>query len=275
MSYAAILVHVKAGGEAQSRLQCARGLADRFGAVLIGLGAEMIPPLATAPGADIIQSDLYSAVAGAIEDGLKVAESKFRAAATGLAKEAVWTQGLDFPARAIAAAARGADLIVTDHDSSGPGRDYRDAGAAELAIVSGRPVLVAPEQARPIEAKRIVLAWKDTREARRAMADAMPFFEWAEAVLVLEVCRKDDQAGAEARTEDVARALKRHGVNAEAKAAPCGYANALDILRGASEFGADLVVAGAYGHTRVGEWLFGGVTEELLEQKSHYLLLSH
>ena len=72
-----------------------------------------------------------------------------------------------------------------------------------------------------------------------------------------------------------AQALKRHGVNAQARAAPRAYADALDLLRSADEYGADLVVAGAFGHSRVGEWFLGGVTQELLEQRNHYLLLSH
>ena len=93
------------------------------------------------------------------------------------------------------------------------------------------------------------------------VADAMPFFERAEKVLVLEVCGEKDEADAAVRTEAVAQALRRHGVAAAAQVAAHKPADGHEILRQASLFGADLIVAGAYGHSRLGEWAFGhGVT---------------
>jgi nucleotide-binding universal stress UspA family protein len=275
MSYTSILTHVQTAPEAQARLRCARNLAERFNAVLIGVGVEMVPPLAIGAGAGPVQADWYAAVSASIEENLKVAETMFWQAAEGLAKGALWKRGLAFPREALAAAARSADLIVADRGPHNHKSDYRDAGAAELAVSAGRPVLVPPPEAPTLAGKNVVLAWKDTREARRAMSDAMPFLKGAEHVLVTEVCHHYEEADAQARVDDVALALKRHGVSVEGRAIVHSGAASHEILRQASLFNADLIVAGAYGHTRVGEWLFGGVTQELLEQKDHYVLLSH
>jgi nucleotide-binding universal stress UspA family protein len=275
MTYASVLVHVQTNPEARRRLSAARALAESFEAVLIGVGVEMVPPLAVGAGAGAVQADWYAAVSASIEDNLKLAESMFWEAAGGLVKGAVWKSGLAFPKEALAAASRSADLMVADRGPKNHKSDYRDAGAAELAVALGRPLLVAPAEAPMLSGKQVLLAWKDTREARRAMADAMPFFKRAEGVLVVEVCRGYEEPDARARVDDVVIALKRHGVAAEACVAAHGGAPAHEILRQASLFNADLIVAGAYGHTRLGEWLFGGVTQDLLEQSERHVLLSH
>ena len=275
MSYASILVHAAAADAAAPRLACARALADSFNATLIGLGAEMIPPLVPDSGYYSLQADWFVVMREAIEKNLKNARKAFDAAAMGLAKPALWECGIQYPADAMARASRAADLIVASRTVGGNDAVYHDADPAELAVTSGRPVLVTPPSGEALDARRVVLAWKDTREARRAMSDAMPFFERAESVLVLEVCAQDDAADAKIRTDDVAEALCRHGVQAEAKVAPCHPADGHEILRQASVFGAGLIVAGCYGHSRLGEWVFGGVTRDLLRQHDRHVLLSH
>lgn len=275
MAYTSIQVHVQTSADAQARLRCARALAETFDATLIGVGVEMVPPLAVGAGAGPVQADWYAAVSASIEDNLKLAESQFWAAADGLAKGGLWKRGLAFPKEALATAARSADLIVADRGPKNHRSDYRDAGAAELTVAAGRPVLVTPPAASPLSGRKVVLAWKDGREARRAMIDAMPFFERAEAVLVAEICHDYEADDAKARVEDVSAALSRHGVAAEPSVIVHGGAPSGEILRQASLYGADLIVAGAYGHTRLGEWLFGGVTQDLLEQTEHYVLFSH
>ncbi|MEJ0065684.1 MAG: universal stress protein [Caulobacteraceae bacterium] len=143
---------------------------------------------------------------------------------------------------------------------------YMHCSPAELAITSGRPVLVAPPAAPPLSAKQVLLAWKDTREARRALSDALPFFEQADRVVVAAVCPEVDAEQALHQTDDVVRALRRRGITAEAKVAQEKHPEGFHILRQASLEGADLIVCGAYGHSRMGEWVFGGVTADLLAQ---------
>jgi nucleotide-binding universal stress UspA family protein len=270
--YAAVLTHVQR--DAPERLACARDLAQRFGAALVGIGAEAIPPIAAGPATGVVQAQWFTACNEAAEENLRVAREMFRAACAGLGAGGDWRQSLDLPIEVISRASRAADLIVASAPD-GPGSGYRDARPSDLALLTGRPVLVAPSREKSLSAQRVVLAWKDTREARRAMADALPFFRRAKAVLVLEVAGRHLE-DAQSRCADVVSALERHGVQAEPSAVGAvGQTDGEEILNQASAFGADLIVAGAYGHPRLGEMIFGGVTRTLLGQHELFVLLSH
>jgi len=275
MTYAAVLTHVQADPEAAPRLRCAVETARRFNAALIGVAAEMIPPLALDSGYYSAESDWVTAMRDIIDARLKTARTSFGVASAALGDNAVFTCGMQLPAPAVAAASRAADLIVAGGAPRKMHDPYMHCAPAELAITSGRPVLVAPPAAPPLVAKQVLLAWKDTREARRAMSDAMPFFEQAERVVVAAVCPDTATDQSLHEVDDVVRALNRRGVNAEARVAQEKHPEGFHILRQASLEGADLIVCGAYGHTRLGEWVFGGVTADLLAQDSAYLLLSH
>jgi nucleotide-binding universal stress UspA family protein len=117
---------------------------------------------------------------------------------------------------------------------------------------------------------------KDTREARRAVADARPVLQAAQEVVVQEICAKDALGDAEARTLSVVENLKRHGVAARAKVSLAGDDDVADEIKfTARELDADLIVAGGYSHSRLGEWVFGGVTRNLLQDPQGFVLLSH
>ncbi len=274
MSYAAVLVHVHAAAETSARLERAVALAKQFEATLIGVGAEMVPPIVPDYGFAGGQDAWLQVMRESIEGNLERARKAFETASSGLVKPAIWESGLRMPTPAVASASRGADIIVAGAAAGWRENPYRDAVTGELVVTAGRPVLIAAAgEPRPI-GERVFLAWKDSREARRAMSDAMPFFKRAKAVLVAEVCGADDLSDAQLRTADVAAALTRHGVKAETKVVedtPNGDA----VIRQADAFSADLVVAGGYGHSRMGEWVFGGVTRGLLAQRDHHVLLSH
>ena len=110
-----------------------------------------------------------------------------------------------------------------------------------------------------------LLAWKDTREARRAVQSALPFLQRAEHATLVEVAEDLLEAQAQAHLADVEAYLGRHGVKVGVKAVlnPHG-AIAHQLTTAAADNGADLIVAGAHGHTRLGEWIFGGATRGLL-----------
>ncbi|MBV8682781.1 MAG: universal stress protein [Caulobacteraceae bacterium] len=270
--YAAVLTHVQR--DAPERLACARALAQRFGAALIGVGAEAIPPLAAGPATGMVQAQWIAAGSQAAEENMRAAREMFETACAGLQAGGEWQASLDLPVEVMTRASRAADLIVASAPDGAANR-YRDARPSDLALATGRPVLVAPLGEKVLSAQRVVLAWRDTREARRAMVDALPFFRRAEAVLVLEVGgpRLED---AHRRCADVASALQRHGVRAEPSAvAASRRTEGEEILTQSWAFGADLIVAGAYGHSRLGETIFGGVTRALLSQHALFVLLSH
>ena len=114
------------------------------------------------------------------------------------------------------------------------------------------------EKGEPLRRKNILVAWKDTREARRAVADAMPFLVHADDVLVATM-EDHERAVARSSVADVVKYLMRHGVKARSEVAGHERANDIDTLVGMAEnMGADLIVAGAYGHSRLREWAFGG-----------------
>lgn len=274
MGYAGILVHVQTNKDAKPRLECACALAKTFDATLIGVGAEIFPLLAPDYGYYAMQAEWYGLMRKSVDENLLRARVVFDAAAQGRAKATVWESGLRVPIEAVAEASRGADLIVVGATNARRQNTFEDVPTGELIITAGRPVLVTPARGRPLVGDKVVLAWKDSREARRAMSDALPFFQRALSVMVLELCGKDDVADAELRTKDVVAALTRHGVVAVPKVV-VGPGEARQIAREADAFGADLIVAGGYGHSRLGEWVFGGVTRDLLKQDARYVLLSH
>jgi nucleotide-binding universal stress UspA family protein len=275
MSYAAVITHVQADPEAAPRLALAVGIAGQFDAVLLGVAAETIPPLAFDGGYYSVEADWVAAMRETIDNNLGKAREAFRAATAGMGDRASFRSGRQAPSAAIAAASRAADLIVAGgaprrlHDA------YADCSAAELAITSGRPVLVAPPGAPPLSAAQALVAWKDTREARRALSDAMPFLARAERVVVAAICPRTGADQARLEVDDVALALRRRGIAAVAKVVEHSHPDGLQIREQARLEGADLIVSGAYGHSRLGEWVFGGVTCDLLSLDDVYLLLSH
>jgi nucleotide-binding universal stress UspA family protein len=147
-----------------------------------------------------------------------------------------------------------------------------------VALSAGRPVLVVPHFGPPRNlGSNVLVAWNASREASRAVNDAMPFLRRANKVTVLAV---DPQRGGDAHREipsaDIALHLSRHGVKPEAAqvAAPEIEAGEI-ILSQASRLGANLIVIGAYGHSRFREYIFGGVTRHLLRHMTVPVLMSH
>jgi len=176
----------------------------------------------------------------------------------------------------IAEQARAADLIVTGPTaplSPLNGGDRVNIGA--LALRAGRPVLVVPSNVEKLSLGRVLVAWKDTREARRAVVDALPLLLEAESVTVLAVADLDDLKPVQARVEDVARWLARHGVHAIPEAVVANTQESRVLGEEIAGRAPDLVVAGAYGHSRLNEWVFGGATKDILLSAGCCVLLSH
>ena len=208
------------------------------------------------------------------EANLRSAEEAFRV--HGGPHRERWSTRRIMPAEALAEAARACDLIVAGGSSATKRNGYVSADPADLIMISGRPVLMAPPHGEYCRANQVVVAWKDTRESRRATADALPFLRAAEEVVVLEACSQADLPAASERTAEVAAALTRHNVNARGEAQAISGGEAAEVLFEQARLqGADLIVAGAYGHSRLGEWVFGGMTRELLRQTERFVLFSH
>ena len=270
--YATLLVHAEPGLQSMQRVEVAARLARELGACLIGVCAETLSPFLPADPALACSADQRLAkLSEMVEDDLADAERAFRRDAAGADIEC--RRMYEFPAEALARTARAADLIIVSPKTGAPGA--READPGEVVLRSGRPVLVAPLHARRLRRDTVVVAWKDTREARRAVAAAMPFLLEAEEVIVLAICDESQMDVAAAETEDLVASLKRQGVKARAriKASTGGVMN--ELMRTVSGTDADLIVAGAYGHSRLQELVFGGVTEQFLRNPACFVLMAN
>ena len=273
MSYSTLMVYLDLDQSNAKRLRVAGELAEHFDARTIGVAASDIQPLYfldSAAGQELLDKD-RDALRALMADG----ESEFRAAFRSRSDRIEWRCGLDRPADFVVREARAADLIVA---GSLRGRSdlLRRVDPGELALRAGRPVLVIPPDFEFLKLKSVLVAWKDTREARRAINDALPLLHKAKEVVVVELLEPDaDQAAARSRVADVSAWLIRRGINAATLAtkALIGVPDQLAIM--AHDEGANIIVAGAYGHTRFQEWVFGGVTRTLLRQDECCVLLSH
>jgi nucleotide-binding universal stress UspA family protein len=269
MTYASIMVAVDLTDGVRSRVRLAAHLADDFHARLTGVAAEM-PDYSWAPaGPTPGGSSGIPSIQEAVLNDLRVAHEAFEEAAGGRSR-VEWRSNLDFPLAFLVAQAAAADLVVVGRRTD-PGPALLAVDPADAVMHLGRPVLVVPPGVDHLDAKRVVVGWKNTREARRAVLDALPFLKRASEVLVVSV---DDGAGSEG--QDTLRLLQAHGVSAiRVRHDALGASTSEALVEAATEHGADLIVAGAYGHGRLREWAFGGVTRELLAYAPLCCLMSH
>jgi nucleotide-binding universal stress UspA family protein len=145
-----------------------------------------------------------------------------------------------------------------------------------LVLTSGRPVIVLPPRGTVFGVRRILVGWNAEREAVRAVADALPLLVRAEVVEVLVIDPESRRAAhGQEPGADIARYLARHGVHVEVRRLSSGSEDAGHVLLShAADFGADLVVMGAYGHSHLNEWIFGGVTRTALREAGLPVLMS-
>lgn len=277
MAYATVMVSLALDQPNEARLQVAGEVAERFDASVIGVAAAQVtPPLYFADGEPA--QILIDQGEEAIRKKLVELEAVFRQATGNRGGRVEWRGALEFPARYILQQARAADIIVTGGQSPAFSDSFSLASPKDLVMQAGRPLLVVPDNVGSLDLRSVLVAWKDTPEARRAVADALPLLLKAKNVAVVEIPEgKEDRSAALARISDVVAWLSRHGISASARVSEANRsgsaAGLLDAVAG--EVGAGLVVAGAYGHSRFRELILGGVTQHLINQSARCVLLSH
>ena len=260
MSYAVIMVHVEIDDGSEARLRLAVQLARRFSTTLIGLSAAMVPA---------------EALDGGVATLLAAREETFRKLATAAGIKHEWRAANDLPEDAVAREARAADLVIVGRTAASASV-LRAVDAGRVVLRAGRPVLVVPSGIESLAAERIVIGWKDTREARRAIQDALPFLHEAKRVRVAEMPDMADETNAQRRLDDVVLYLMRHRIAADTRVLSQAEPDVgAALLRVAQQDGADLIVTGAYGQSRPGEWVFGGATRSLLAASAVCCLLAH
>jgi nucleotide-binding universal stress UspA family protein len=278
MSYASLLVYVEDSVESDERVQLASSLAARFNAKLVGVTGAMIEsPMADPAGFMSASADTVNGEIALAESSAKALEARFRSAAV-LGRESLeWDGTIQFPADAVFHKSSTADLIIVGRQSrSRPNILHSSLDPADVLMRCGRPVLIVPPGPSKIYADHIVVAWSNTREARRAVIDALPLLREASRVSVVEVIEAGGMSAATKRVSDVAEFLMLHDVDAKSHVIELIDGSVSDeIVQYAEHQLADLIVAGGYGHARAREWIFGGVTRELLTHCPKCCLISH
>jgi nucleotide-binding universal stress UspA family protein len=263
-----LLVHCDLDAATAARTALAVDLARRTGARLIGVAAGK-PKRVAGQSLAAAAHDLRGAMRRAAEDfktrAAEVERANFRcgpkSADVFMAEEAV-----------------GADLVIVGPQGSGEPGSPLSLDTAALVMSTGRPVLIVPEELDRLDLRRVVVAWKNAREARRALLDYLPWLAMAEQVLILHVIEQPDERPEDDGLDAVRNWLSHRVARVEAVRRPVRLERdsvADDILDAADSFGAGLVVAGAYSRAPISERLFGGVTREFLKRGRPARLLSH
>jgi nucleotide-binding universal stress UspA family protein len=275
MTYASLMVQLELGHSNAGLLRVTGDLAERFGASVTGIVACQPMQMAFAEG--YVPSEVYEQDNNERKHEIGEAEAEFRAALQMRAKTLEWRQTVRFAPlpEFVAHEARGADLLITSVASVDALDASRAVNTGDLIMQAGRPVLVVPQNVQTLSLHRVLVGWRDSRETRRAVADALPLLKIAGQVTVVEIAAPDDMAAARRHVEGVLAWLALHGTVAESSVVPTTTDDAAGLYTVAQDLGADLIVAGAYGHSRLMEWALGGVTRDLLLKQDFCALLSH
>jgi len=277
MTLATVMVSLAFDASNEARLEVAGQLAERFEAGIVGVAAaQFSPPLYFTTGQ--MAQDLIEQGQASIRERLAELEAQFRDAIKNRAKYVDWRCALDFPSRFVLQEARCADIVVTGGLSPAFSDAFALASPKDLVMQTGRPLLIVPDGANWLDLRTVLVAWKDTTEARRAVADALPLLRQARNIVIAEIPEADgERSAAEARVGDVVAWLARHGLIASARVPErsegADTTQQLDDI--ANDLGAGLIVAGAYGHSRFRELVLGGMTQHLVTQSARCVLLSH
>ncbi|QDP24746.1 universal stress protein [Bradyrhizobium cosmicum] len=277
MTYATVMVSLALDQPNDSRLLVAGELAERFEAAIVGVAAaQFAPPLYFTDGA--AAQGLIDQEEASIKRRLAELEAQFRAAIKNRGGHVEWRSAMDFPERFTLTQARCADIIVSGGQSPAFSDAFALASPKDLVMQSGRPILVVPDGVNWLDLRSALVAWKDTPEARRALADALPMLRKARDIAVVAIPEgDDDRPVAVAGVTDVTAWLARHGVAATARVCEAARNETVagQLEKVAGDVGASLIVAGAYGHSRFREMILGGVTQYLVTQSARCVLLSH
>ncbi len=276
MCYPTLMVHLELGRPNTALLRLAAGLAERFHARMIGV--TVCQPMRILYNDGYVPSDIIRRDRAAIETEIKAAETEFHAALADLPTTREWRSGVTYASLSehLSMQACVADLVITGVDPSHSLFDtsrYVDIG--DLVMRAGRPCLIVPKDIDNLPLAHAIVGWKNTTETRRAIRDALPMLRAAARVSVVAIAMEPELAAADLNLRDVVGWLKRHGIEANAIVSPSTGEDAIRLDAIVREQQADLLVAGAYGHSRVREWALGGVTRDLLLRAERCTLLSH
>jgi len=276
MTYSTLMTHLDPGSSNEGLLRITADLGERFKAHVIGIAACQPMPVAFDDG--YMSKEMIEQDRARCEKAIDDAQAAFHDALQGKVADLEWRSTVSYMTLTtyIAEQARAADLLITSPDQKNAQRDTsRLVNISDLVMRIGRPMLVVPPGADALDLRSVVVGWKESRETRRAIVDALPLLRQAERVVVVEIVAQEDMDDARTRLSDIVKWLGRHRVAAEFLVSPSSGSDATRLDALAREHGAGLLVAGAYGHNRLREWVLGGVTRDLLLRPDRCSLISH
>jgi nucleotide-binding universal stress UspA family protein len=274
MGIRTILVNLDVDFYSPGILECAVSLATWFDAKLIGLAAAEPSTAAVGFAGAVALAAAYGEERQEIKTRLHTLETEFRLQVPAKLR-LDWRAAIESPNDSLLVAAKRADLILTGTYSGKDASRLHTVDVGELVTSAGRPVLAVGRHITALTPDKIVIGWKDTREARRAVADALPLLQLAHEVVIATVS-EGESITEKASLEGAIAWLSQHGVTAREEVVSTGVegvgAALMSVARSAD---ANLVVSGAYGHSRAREWFFGGMTRDLLATENANRFLSN
>ena len=274
MDYKTVMVGLAMDRRNDACLRVAGDVAERFGARIIGVAASDIrPPMYFAEG-DFAQK-LFDEEVAAIERRLSELEAEFRASVERRATAVEWRSARTLPVPYMLQQARAADILVIGARPETLVDPSAAADPSDLLMQAGRLLIVVPSTVEWLDLRSVLVAWKDVREARRAVFDALPILAAAKEVTIAEILEQDGRrADALARVADVAAWLRGHGIAANTVVPEKAGGVTGQLQNIAANVGAGAVIAGAYGHSRFREWVLSGVTRHLATESRRCAFLS-
>ena len=280
MSYKDLLVVLGSDAASRGRMALAAALAERFAAHLVGLYPFPVPDIPRTLGYynPALFDPIFRELREKAQEVCDREREAFEHAASlrGLSAEWRVTEGLEADP---AVHARYVDLMILGQlDPDGGDTELIRPRPELVALASGRPILAVPYAGQfETVGRRVLIGWNATREATRAVNDAMPLLAGADVVTVLTIdAREGPDAHGELPGADISLHLARHGVKATIeRTVSAGVPAGEVLLSRAADLGADLLVIGAYGHSRMRDLLLGGATRSILQSMTVPVLMSH
>jgi nucleotide-binding universal stress UspA family protein len=272
-----IVVNLSVGEKASPACDYAVSIAATFDAHLAGI-AFLYDPIVPVSGAGYIPADVIEAQERENEDATRAALDRFNAACS---RAGVTAEPLTLSA-SFAGVGEQFGRIARRFDLSIVGQAEPETSAVEEIVAesalfeSGRPVIIVPYiQKAPLKLDNVMVCWDGSRAAARAIADSMPLLAKAARVEVVIVTnergKQDEIEGA-----DIGAHLARHGLNVDVKRTALGDIDVADVLLShAADVGSDFIVMGGYGHSRLREFVLGGVTRSIFRSMTAPVLMSH
>lgn len=276
--YRRISVHLDHGFDCKRRTEAALALARRHQAELVGIYANAAPPQYYY-GESVLMSRSLGIIKELQSQSRDAVQNAFMEATANADVPAYLRTGEGSPSATVALLGRTSDLIIVSQENR---EDVEAAHEIEFVeqtlLTAGRPVLALPSSGDfPVIGDRVLCCWDGSREAARALADAAPILRLASHLIVLTMNEGEASPKAETPFEDLATYCVAQGMPApeHVRRDIKGVGVGSTILNAAADHGADLIVMGAYGHSKLRQWALGGATASILKSMTVPVMFSH